>query len=139
MTHATSLDWPAMLREMVGKPFAWNGRGPDTYDCWGVVQAVLMRLGRPFPADWWVPEGERLATPPRLMEAEMRSGRWQATAAPAPGDVVALSHHRRIHHVGVLVPGNHILHATPTLGVAQTTWAGLRAQGYRRIEVYRWA
>jgi len=37
------------IDDMIGKPFVWGGRGPDSYDCGGVVNEVLNRIGIIYP------------------------------------------------------------------------------------------
>jgi cell wall-associated NlpC family hydrolase len=37
------------LEEFVGKPFLKYGRGPDGYDCWGIVLAISKLLGMRLP------------------------------------------------------------------------------------------
>src|SRR3990167_3147116 len=43
--------------DLLGKPFEYGGRGPDTYDCWGLCMEIYKRLGIQLPdgvssADW---------------------------------------------------------------------------------------
>ena len=35
--------------DLVGKPFEYGGRGPDTYDCYGLVREVFERVGKQMP------------------------------------------------------------------------------------------
>ena len=35
----------------LGKPYAWGGSGPGTWDCSGLVQAAYRQAGVPFPHD----------------------------------------------------------------------------------------
>ena len=37
------------VSDLLGKPFAWGGRGPDAYDCWGLVVEVARRAGITLP------------------------------------------------------------------------------------------
>ena len=39
-------------KDLLGKPFAENGIGPDSYDCRGLAIECYHRLGRYFPADF---------------------------------------------------------------------------------------
>jgi len=38
-----------LFKGLLGKPFQWDGRGPDGYDCLGLCMEVYRRLGRYFP------------------------------------------------------------------------------------------
>lgn len=35
--------------DLLNKPFAWAGRGPDAYDCYGLCQEIYRRIGRELP------------------------------------------------------------------------------------------
>ena len=41
------------VNDLIGKPYRLGGRGPDAYDCWGLVREVLRRMlpGQALP-DW---------------------------------------------------------------------------------------
>lgn len=38
-----------MINDLIGKKFAYFGRGPDTYDCYGLALEIYSRLGRKLP------------------------------------------------------------------------------------------
>lgn len=42
------------ITDLIGKPFADGGRGPDNYDCWGLSKEVLRRHGVDLP-DYRIP------------------------------------------------------------------------------------
>ena len=37
------------MSDLIGKPYAENGRGPAAYDCWGICLEVYHRLNRHLP------------------------------------------------------------------------------------------
>lgn len=37
------------VRDLIGKPFKPLGRGPDSFDCWGLAMEVARRLGVELP------------------------------------------------------------------------------------------
>ena len=41
------------VNDLIGKPWRLGARGPDAYDCWGLVREVMQRMrpGLPLP-DW---------------------------------------------------------------------------------------
>ncbi len=45
---------PSAIRftDLLGKEFAWGGRGPDVYDCYGLVIETRKRAGLPMPDDY---------------------------------------------------------------------------------------
>ena len=122
----------------LGAPFVWGARGP-AYDCWGLVTAARARLGAPVPDDWGVGNNDTAAAM-AVMAREAGNPNWQAVAleAMAAGDIVALSSHRRIHHVGLATPWG-VLHAARGFGVVLQSLAALRRSGYRLIVPYRYA
>lgn len=133
------MDWDTLIRTLLGKPFRWNARGPDAYDCWGLVAHVLDQLGRPYPrSDWFVNPEHPESDCVRMFFDQEQSGRWVKTDTLSPGNVVAMTPHRRVRHVGIQTPRG-ILHTTAEHGVMLTTPAMLRAVGYQRIEGYTWA
>ena len=38
-----------MFDDLIGKPYIENGRGPNGYDCWGVVMEIGRRIGVKLP------------------------------------------------------------------------------------------
>lgn len=39
-------------QDLLGKDFAYGGRGPDVYDCAGLVGEICRRLGKVWPVDY---------------------------------------------------------------------------------------
>ena len=35
--------------DLIGKPYAIDGIGPDFYGCWGLARTVAARVGKPLP------------------------------------------------------------------------------------------
>lgn len=131
-------EWVDFLSKFIGTPFQWNARGPEKFDCWGVVLHVLERLGVEQLPDFVVEESDAPDSQVCvLIEQQIETGSWQRIDDPQPGDVVAMSSHRRIHHVGVVTPFG-ILNTTKAMGAILTKESRLRTMGYRRIEYYRW-
>lgn len=129
-------EWIRIINHLVGTPFEWGARGPVAYDCWGLVVEVMRLAGRPVPGDWTT---EDAVSASKIMEGQIASPLWVRTHdTPEPLDVVAMSTHRLIHHVGVATPFG-ILTTTRELGAVHEIESKLRQQGYRRLEYYRWA
>lgn len=95
----------------IGLPFERLGRGPEAYDCWGLVRAVYAdRLGLALPEHGGIaPEdvgriGPLMARPPEV---------WRIVAAPRALDVMVASARpgsRVPCHVGVMVDARRVLH-----------------------------
>lgn len=130
---------PQAAGGFLGAPFVWGGRGPTAWDCWGLVAAVSGRLGRPLPDDWASLDprhGAALAAFATLPDRAARLA-WAPVERLAPGDVVTLSSHRRIHHAGIASPWG-VLHASQGYGVIIQGLGELRRAGYRLIQGYRY-
>jgi cell wall-associated NlpC family hydrolase len=37
------------MHDLIGKPFKDRGRGPDSYDCWGLALEIFKRFGKELP------------------------------------------------------------------------------------------
>lgn len=71
--------------DLIGKPFADGGRGPDAFDCFGLHLEIRRRLGLPCP-DYHI-SALAAARVAALIEAEAASTwRWQ----PVPPEPYAL-------------------------------------------------
>jgi cell wall-associated NlpC family hydrolase len=106
---------PARLyADLIGKAFAPKGRGPLTFDCYGVVKCVLERNGIPAP-DY--PSADDDGTNAALILAAMEAG-WEEVKRPEANCVVLFRMDRRVGtHVGVMVDGAKFLHALAKTGV----------------------
>lgn len=131
----TNTEWVRVINHLVGMPFEWGARGPTAYDCWGLVAEVSRLAKRPIPGNW---SAEDVAAASRIMTAQIALPSWSLVCGdPEPFDVVAMSTHRVIHHVGVATPFG-ILTTTKELGAIHESENRLRQQGYQRLEYYRW-
>lgn len=115
----------------VGKPYAPCARGPEAYDCWGLVWEIERRLGLELP---WFPVSASVAQCVRAIAGDRAN--WEQVGEPAEGDVVGLSYSDVLHHVGVWIAGG-CLHALEGAGVCHDDRSGLLRNGWRRIEFYR--
>lgn len=119
-----------MALECLGKPYVLGRRGPDTYDCSGLVITCAAKQG--------IPDLPHSA-------AELYGlGRPVALSALLPGDMVCFDTVRdgdACDHVGFYLGGNRFVHAssakgevvvTELEGYYQENWSGARrlACGY---------
>lgn len=123
------LHWAAPL---IGKPYRLGARGPDAFDCWGLLQFCWrMRLGLD------VPDIGAAATPLSARARAFRTcgfGEVEAfvVAAPREFDAVYMTQRRVAHHIGLwLEPGDPggVLHAMEGAGVVFQRRADLAAHG----------
>jgi len=121
------------VNRYIGLPWKLGARGPDAYDCWGLLQhcrAVYFTGG--------IPDVE-FGDPARAMYADkMRSGQWQIVPVPEHGDGVLLRDGND-PHVGLHLnlDGGGVLHALEGRGVVFTTLSSLKPLGFGRPTFYR--
>lgn len=111
----------------VGRAFEDGGRGPVTFDCWGLVRAVYRdRLGLDLPLH----EGVRAAdhrSVAQAMQDSARRAEWAEVAEPRAFDVMLARrdpHSRWPGHVGVMIDGARVLHV----------WAGRNVHVARLVD-----
>ncbi len=102
------------VNPIIGKPYKLGGRGPDVFDCWGVVLWVYRQLGISLPDAWCsdTSKAEQLRTF-RRGAAPLRIP-FDEVFSPNTYDLVMDAHKG---HIGVML-GNRVLHATQTHGVS---------------------
>ncbi len=92
------------FEDLIGTPFAYNGRGPDFYDCYGVVLEMYRRWSGIEVPDYVSPSEGSLITGlfhdaiRHWMPADVRPG--VMIAMRVPGNVhlgFIVDHHRMIH------------------------------------------
>ncbi|WLE60229.1 C40 family peptidase [Burkholderia plantarii] len=123
----------ADANEYIGRPWVSGGRGPDAFDCWGLLRWVQARhFGTELPD---IPD-EAAATR-ALYHAQISSGAWRVLSRPAHGSGVLLRDGDR-PHVGVYLglDGGGVLHALDGVGVIFTLRSQLRSVGYPRVTWY---
>lgn len=87
----------------MGAPYQWGGRSLMGIDCSGLSQNVYKLLDQPLPRDAWQ-QAETGSTVHFLQEARC-------------GDLAFFDNEEgRINHVGILLDGQTIVHATETSG-----------------------
>lgn len=104
-------------QSLVGKPYAWPSKPPESFDCWTLVEHCRHLLGRasPIAVEWATGGHERAVA---AIMATRDAGTWRRVAEGALGDLVLLSH----DHVGLFLPSG-VLHAyRPAHSVICTRW-----------------
>jgi cell wall-associated NlpC family hydrolase len=112
--------------DLLGKPWRKDARGPDAYDCVGLLLEIERRLGFPVPAYASAVDAVALAV-----------ADWGLVAHPAPGDAILI---RALHprwHIGVVSGDGFMLHSREGAGVLRERYNAFPWQA--RIEgFYRW-
>lgn len=122
----------------IGLPFQDGGRGPLSFDCWGLVRDIYAReLGILLPSYGEI-SAKDLVRVAREMDGPGQAG-WIEVATPAPFDVVLMrapTGRRAVVHVGVMIDADRLIHveeatASVIVPCRHFSVAG-RIQGFRR-------
>lgn len=103
-----------VVDDLIGKPFANRGRGPDHFDCWGVVMEVWRRAGITAPdygVDAMVTQAIDAVYRELLGAAAGNSGPWRQLPGPRPLALVVF--HTRpgmVSHIGVCLDAGRFIH-----------------------------
>lgn len=109
--------------DLIGRPWRLGARGPEAFDCWGLVLVLAARCGRTVPPDWCSREMTR-AEQRALMVGESRA-RTERLAGPVEG---AIAYSERAAHAGFVLHGR-VIHAMRGAGVV--AWSpGLWLQAF---------
>lgn len=105
---------PAWVGKWVGLPYIDKGRGPDAWDCWGLVRAVLAAeagIALPDYANAYSAACDRdsVAT---AVEAGLAHG-WQRVEQPQTMDLLILRIAGRPWHCALVVAPGLFLHVPP--------------------------
>lgn len=87
----------AIAKQQLGKPYVWNAKGPDSYDCSGLMQYVFRQATGQNIGSWTVPQ-----------EA---SGTKVAINQLQPGDLVFWGPQGASYHVALYLGNNKYLNA----------------------------
>ena len=96
----------------IGKPFKDNARGPNYFDCYGLLYAIykdILNIKLPLFNDEYFTTTNKIAIK-ELIERET-SGDWQKITAYMPLDIVIFRFLGWPLHVGIIMDENRFIHA----------------------------
>lgn len=99
------------LKKLIGTPFEYGGRGPDTFDCYGLVMHLFkVRQGITLP-DYNSPSDQAVQAAVIGTQLDL----WKKI--PQQADVaVLLRLGRHACHCGYMVDNDHVAHAVDSAG-----------------------
>jgi len=102
--------------DLLAKPYQRGARGPDGYDCWGVVIEVGKRMGIDFPD--WADVNWRKSTE-AVVQDQAASGDWKRIPVDqlTYGEIAVSKPMASGRHVGIHLGRGYVLHTTPRTGV----------------------
>lgn len=113
-----SLPVPEYL-DLLGKPYERGGRGPDVYDCYGLVKELFERAGNGVPD---------FDAPGSLEEIESlisdKSRKWRRVPIGTVGALLTFRVEGYGAHVGFMLPRDRFIHAWEHTGVTTERLTG---------------
>lgn len=98
-----------MINDLIGKQFQSGGRGPDIFDCWGLVREIYRRYGVELP-DYSI-AADACQRIEGQIEDEKTSKRWVQIVEPEiPCIVLLRCHPDFVQHLGVYIGAEKFLH-----------------------------
>lgn len=99
--------------DLVGKQFKYGGRGPEFYDCYGIILEGMRRLGvkeEDLPPDFESPSDLKIIA---KLVGDLKKNIWrkQEDTEVGEGSVLLLKTNGMTTHVGFHLGGNYFLHA----------------------------
>lgn len=96
----------AMAKTKLGTPYVWGAKGPDSFDCSGLVYWALNQIGVDAPyrttQAWW---GEDLGS-------DWTKG--TDLSQVQEGDLVLFGSESNVHHMGIAISKTEFIHAPQT-------------------------
>ncbi len=127
----------------LGKKWVSGARGPDTFDCWGLLRwNYKTRLGIELPEFPGV-EAKDQETVSEMIREHTCVGpfaqEWHRLSKPVDMCAVAMGQSDLLTHCGtwLATDGGLVLHTTEQTNVIAQSLKTLRLLGYRRIEFYQ--
>jgi cell wall-associated NlpC family hydrolase len=108
-----------MIEDYIGKPFVDGGRGPDEYDCWGLVKDIYLREYSTDLPDYHISAFQTgLITD--TMGKELKR-EWVKQDKPEVGNLVTISMDMAlpryiVNHVGIYLGGGRFIHTRKATG-----------------------
>ena len=130
------MHWAA---QYVGKKHEIGGRGPDVFDCWGLLWWIYKhQFHIDVPTLPGVSSGSALSIH-REMCKHIRHVDWYLIHQPEDGCAVAMSQSHAYHHVGIYLEadGGKILHCWDNNNVVADTLRQLKLKGLKTIHFYK--
>lgn len=131
-----------LIMSVLGKPYVLGARGPDAFDCWGLVKHVLQSQDVCALPDWTVDSLEIDKVTGKFQDSIVNAiaNDWAyVTHSPQNMDIAIFARRSLAHHVGLYI-NDSILHIrNNNAGVVCEPLARVVKAGLGKIEYYRWA
>lgn len=129
-------------QKYIGKPWVSGARGPDAFDCWGLLWHVKREHFRQELPQYPGVNARDFLTVCRMIDAGAHATEWKRLEQPAEGCAVGMSQrgNGRFHHVGIWTDadGGLVVHAMDKANVVAQPVEKLKLQGFGRIEFFEY-
>lgn len=98
-------------QDLIGKPYLYASRGPDAYDCYGLVTEIQSRMGIEIP-DYRRPDNRGLIGD--LINGQKRL--WLECPGPQEGSVVLFKLPLGRIHIGICLDQTRFIHSSESVG-----------------------
>ena len=125
--------------DYLNKPWQIGARGPDYFDCWGLVYCVYRDIYGILLPSYPGVDAKNLLRVTRAITDGATDSNWVQIDQPVDGCVVALSKNKKVlHHVGLYlaIDSGCVLHATDAGSVIAQPLHDLHRLGWSRREYY---
>jgi cell wall-associated NlpC family hydrolase len=99
-----------MFTDLIGKPFEYCAKGPEAYDCWGLVIECLNRFGADTSKYDSSPENREKT---QEFARDLMNGKFVSTEKK-PGVIVLMSVSEP--HVGLVLGADKFIHCSERVG-----------------------
>lgn len=126
--------------DYIGKSWEIGGRGPDSFDCWGLLMDIYKKR---FDIDLPNFEGinlENVMIAAKAIDRNIKNDYWREIKLPIDECAVGLSRNKVMHHVGVYlnVDGGKILHCHNGIGCVAQSIQSMKRLGWTTIKFFRY-
>ena len=121
------------VNDLLGKAYKAHARGPNSYDCYGLVLEVENRLGHIMPDLYTrLAENDQWELDPHNVNFASEMTGMEKTECPAFGDVIVFFDKKgRIFHTGVYLKNNDVLHCNRAgVNIMKVENFGLKWEAY---------
>ena len=112
--------------DLIGKPFAYHARGPESFDCWGLVRECYFRWHGVELPDY------PSTRSPRANDVEisgaLKEKRWQRVERPFPGAIALMRVRNFGSHVGFVTSPTRMIHTLQGMGVTSVKTSTFKNQ-----------
>lgn len=115
---AENHDTVCLSKLFLHSPYLWGGRSVWGLDCSGLTQITLGLTGKKLPRD--ASQQVALGTEVQMTDA-------------LPGDLAFFEKNDRIHHVGIVLPNQQIIHASGRVRIDNLTEKGILHQSTGKL------